>query len=161
MNKARSYGFTLIEVMITVVIIGILAAIAYPSYTRYTQQSRRSDAQIALTEIAARQEKFFAQCATYASNAQLVGGTIAGCTGLNYITLSPGGHYALTISATDNINATCGAAGLTCGYTATANPNGAGVSGLQSNNGSLRIDSAGVRQWNRQNLGAWVAWTAK
>ena len=161
MNKTRTYGFTLIEIMITVVIIGILAAIAYPSYTKYMRQTKRSDAQIALTEIAARQEKFFAQCATYASNAQLVGGNIPACSGLNYIAISPGGHYQLTISATDTITPSCGAAGLACGYTATANPNGAGVSGQQSNNGSLRIDSAGVRQWNRENKGVWVNWTAK
>jgi type IV pilus assembly protein PilE len=157
MTKTRSYGFTLIEVMITVVIIGILAAIAYPSYTKYSTQTRRSDAQIALTEIAAREEKFLAQCATYTTT--LVGGTIPACTGLGYTALSPGGHYFLSIAA-DNTAASCGGA-ITCGYTATANPNGAGVSGLQSNNGSLRIDSAGVRQWNRENKGTWVAWTAK
>lgn len=162
MNKSRSYGFTLIEVMITVVIIGILAGIAYPSYIKYMRQTRRSDAGIALTEIAARQEKFFAQCATYTTT--LVGGTIPACTGLNYIAISPGGHYALSI-ASDTSNGSCAAAGvatlINCGYTATANPNGAGLSNLQVNNGSLRIDSAGIRQWNRENTGVWVSWTAK
>lgn len=163
MNKTHSYGFNLIELMITVVIIGILAAIAYPSYIKYMKQTRRSDAQIALSEIASREEKFFAQCRTYTT---ALNGTIPACTGLGYIAISPGGHYALSIVG-DTSNGSCATAGvvpanfLTCGYTATANPNGAGLSNLQVNNGSLRIDAAGVRQWNRENKGVWLSWSAK
>ena len=66
MRKSVSHGFTLIELMVTVVIIGILAAIAYPSYQNYTKQTRRSDAQIALTQAANQQEKFFTECNWYA-----------------------------------------------------------------------------------------------
>ena len=160
MNTSRHSGFTLIELMITLVIIGILAGIAYPSYTRYMTQTRRSDAQIALTEIANRQEKYLSQCATYTTT--LTGGSISGCSGLGYNALSPDGHYALSIAA-DTILSTCSAASpvISCGYTATANPNGTGVTGRQNNNGSLRIDSAGRREWNRNNAGTWVSWTAK
>lgn len=45
-------GFTLIEMMITVAIIGILAAIAYPAYTQYVQRANRAEARAALLENA-------------------------------------------------------------------------------------------------------------
>ena len=65
MNPTRHAGFTLIELMITIVIIGIIAAIAYPNYTRYVMETRRSDGQIALTQIAALEEKYFTECNHY------------------------------------------------------------------------------------------------
>lgn len=68
MQKSNLGGFTLIELMITVVIVGILAAIAYPSYTSYVAQTRRSDATINLSRIAAQQEKFFTECGRYTAN---------------------------------------------------------------------------------------------
>ena len=46
----RTRGFTLIEIMITVAIVGILAAIAYPAYGNYVQGARRADARLALLE---------------------------------------------------------------------------------------------------------------
>lgn len=53
----RSRGFTLIEVMIVVVVIGILAAIAYPAYTDYINKSRRADGHAALMAAEAELHK--------------------------------------------------------------------------------------------------------
>ena len=64
-------GFTLTELMITVAIIGILAAIAIPMYSGYTQRARRADAFSALQTIALTEEKYFAEHGTYISLANL------------------------------------------------------------------------------------------
>lgn len=61
----RSSGFTLIELMIVVAIVAILAAIAYPAYQEQILKTKRSVAQGALLEIAARQEQHFLDNRTY------------------------------------------------------------------------------------------------
>lgn len=63
--RGLQQGFTLIELMITVAVIGILAAVAYPSYTEYVMRSRRVEGQTLLDEAAARQERWRAQNGKY------------------------------------------------------------------------------------------------
>ena len=58
-NSRHSRGFTLIELMITVAVVGILAAIAYPSYQEQVRQSRRADATAVLVEAAQFMERFY------------------------------------------------------------------------------------------------------
>ena len=63
------HGFTLMELMIVVAIIGILAAIAYPSYRESVDRGRRSDAQGGLVGLAARLEREFVDNNSYANAA--------------------------------------------------------------------------------------------
>lgn len=160
--KKHPYGFTLIELMITVVIIGILAGIAYPSYRDYVTQARRSEAQTLLLSVVNQQEKFFSDCSWYA--ATLITSSTNSCgtatTGQLRIggTTSENGYYSVGNPVAGNIQGNCSGAGalFSCGYTLTATP-----SGVQAGNGALRIDATGRREWNRKNLGTWVSWTAK
>src|SRR5690606_38472416 len=67
--RKSSAGFTLIEVMIVVAIIGILAAIAYPSYQDHVRKSRRADAQTALLELAQFMERHYTTNGRYLTSA--------------------------------------------------------------------------------------------
>ena len=58
-------GFTLIELMIVLVIIGIVASIAYPSYTRYVQKSVRTDAHAGLMRAASELERCYTRSYSY------------------------------------------------------------------------------------------------
>jgi type IV pilus assembly protein PilE len=53
-----SRGFTLIELMVTVTVVAILAAIAYPSYASYIRKGKRATAQSALMDIASKEQAF-------------------------------------------------------------------------------------------------------
>ena len=79
-------GFTLIELLIAVVIIGIIASIAYPSYARYVERSVRSDGQTALLQAASEMERCYSRDYTYAECAL-------------EMTLSPSGHYAISVAS--------------------------------------------------------------
>lgn len=63
------HGFSLIELMIAVAVVGILAAIAYPSYQDYVRKSRRSAAQSVLLEVAQKEQQIFLDIRGYAAAA--------------------------------------------------------------------------------------------
>jgi type IV pilus assembly protein PilE len=71
MRRVRQRGFTLIELMVTVAIVSILAAVAYPSYTSYVRKGVRSSAQAQMMDIANRQQQFLLANRAYVDYAAL------------------------------------------------------------------------------------------
>lgn len=90
-NKAYK-GFTLIELMIAVAIVGILAMISYPAYKGHTAKSHRIEAKTALAELASKQEIFFAQNSTYTTE-------VSANTGLGYGSTKSKHNDLYTLSA--------------------------------------------------------------
>ena len=83
-------GFTLIELMIVVAIIGILAAIALPQYTDYVTRSRRIDGQSTLLQVAQELERCYTQFSAYNNNSCSV------VTASAVSQASPEGFYLVT-----------------------------------------------------------------
>ncbi|WP_329604933.1 type IV pilin protein [Spartinivicinus ruber] len=98
MMKRTALGFSLIELLIVVAIVGILAAVGYPSYQEYVRKSMRSDAQSALMQLANAMERFY----TEQSPATYVGATPQTLLGTNKVPIdqaTPSNpYYELTIT---------------------------------------------------------------
>lgn len=73
MKKIYEQGFTLIEVMLTVVIIGILASIAYPSYIDFVTKSGRSEGVAAVMKVANLQEQYYLDNRAYTDDLSSLG----------------------------------------------------------------------------------------
>jgi len=72
-GRHASSGFTLIELMITVVIVSILASIAIPAYNAQIRKSRRTEAKTALLDLAGREERYFSTAGKYSDQAVNLG----------------------------------------------------------------------------------------
>jgi type IV pilus assembly protein PilE len=97
-------GFTLLELMVVVIIIGILVAVALPSYRQYIVRTHRTDAKSALLDLAGRQERYFYSNNAYATSLSDLGSSNSAAG--EYYTLSidtPAGasstNYVLTATA--------------------------------------------------------------
>jgi type IV pilus assembly protein PilE len=88
----KKNGFSLIELMIAVVIVGILAAIAIPGYTSYIKRANRTDATKSLAAIAQALERCYSQNFTYSNTAPNV------CAANTSPVFSGQGYYSIVVT---------------------------------------------------------------
>jgi type IV pilus assembly protein PilE len=133
-SRQRVRGFTLIELMITLVIVSILGAVAYPSYIQYIVRASRQAAQSELVGMANLQEKIYLNSNAYAASVTAdYNGTSAGGLGKTS-GLSEDGKYGYTVTSVTPFQS----------YTITATPV---AGGAQANDGNLTISSTGAKTW--------------
>jgi type IV pilus assembly protein PilE len=131
-------GFSLMELFVTVSIVGILSTIALPNYTNYVERSRRADGYQALTAILQSQERHFANQYTYTSDLTELG--YSSSAGL----LTPEENYRIT--ATRCGQGATNAIGRCVLITAVAQ-------GGQTNDGDITLSSRG-----QKSLGSYAYW---
>ncbi len=126
--KRRQKGMTLIELMVVVVIVGILAAIAIPTYRSYVIRSNRSEAKVALMNMAQNLERCYTNSTPYAYNS-------ATCTAAVTLPMTvANGNYVIDAGAV---------ADPATMYTLTATPLGAQLADTQC--ATFQLTNAGVQ----------------
>lgn len=137
----RQDGFTLIELMIVVAIIGIIAAIAYPSYQDSVNRTQRSDALTTLSRMATAQERFYTKSApaTYAADFNGLDKSVAvGTTTIK----SDQGLYNITLS-NPSCSQTAGTATVQTCFTLTATPVSGGAQADDPDCWTIAINQVG------------------
>lgn len=132
MAGRRAHGFTLIEVMVVVVVIGILASIAYPSYQDSVRKSRRAAAKADLSQLAQFMERVYTE-----NNSYQPGGSNPTLPFTESPSDSASKYYDIAISASTATS-----------FTLTATPKGS-----HTGDGVLSLSSTGAKWWDANKNG--------
>lgn len=128
-NKPGVTGFTLIELMITIAIVGILASVAYPSYTNYVKRGARAEAMAVLLDAANKQEQYFVDNRVYTTDLAAIG--VATSTENGYFTLAAklqtGGFIITATAAAGPVKGDTVCSTLTIDETGAKNSTGSGT----------------------------------
>ena len=117
----RSNGFSLVELLVTIVVIGVLAAVAFGSYQSYIRKGRRADAQAYLMDLVQRQQQYFTDSRSYAADVATLNDPLPA-----------------TLSSFYTVQVATAATPPTFAITATA-------VGAQVSDGDLTIDNSGAK----------------
>ena len=99
-NRQHMRGITLIELMIVVVVVGILAAVAFPNYQEFSARAKRNEARAALLQLATNQERFYLNNNTFTQDLTSLGfGTTPTWT-------TQTGYYTIQVTAANASNFT-------------------------------------------------------
>ena len=152
--KQTQLGFTLIELMITVAIIGILASIAYPSYQDSVMKSRRADVKGVLLGLANAMERHYTEFNSYCDAGGAGGGNscFAGAaeTNVNDTGTPSPSIYGIPVETANFYTVTISAAASTS-YTLRAVPTGTDICG------TLTLEHTGAKN-NSEGLDQSVCW---
>lgn len=142
---SKQKGFSLIELMIVVVIVGILAAVAIPNYQNYVVKGNRAAAQAFMMDVASREKQYLLDARSYTNNLTTLGVTAPADVSKHYT--------SITIACTDGSSAANGCtivANAPPTFTITATPP---TSSQQSGDGWLTLSSDGTK--GSQYPGKW------
>lgn len=137
---SRGRGFSLIELMVVVLIVGIIAAIAYPSYRRSVLKSHRADGETALMDYAQQLERCYTQYNAYNNNSCQAYKDISGSNSAT----SDEGYYTIT-----------GAFPTSDQYTLTATPTHKGGQNDDTGCATLTLNQAGKKGSSGGSSSCW------
>ncbi|HYQ70493.1 MAG TPA: type IV pilin protein [Gammaproteobacteria bacterium] len=106
MKRNRTSGFTLIELMIVIAVLGIIVAVGYPSYQEQVRKARRAEGMGELLEMADRLERRYSDVGTYGG---IKADALYGTTTADNTRLTTNGHYKLKIDSADTVQFTISA----------------------------------------------------
>jgi len=145
-SRDSAGGFTLIELMVVVVVIGVLGAIAWPSYLNYVKRGNRSQAEQLMLEIANREQQYIVDARLFTATIGSAGLNIGNKDNWTCTTTCTNGKYTVTV-VVDN-------AAAPPIYTITADPG----TGVQQSDGVLTLDSTNAKTRKVGGVGSDLGW---